>query len=666
MKHTFLFFLWSLCLGVSKAQTDTIPPHIDTAYIAASNRIEILFSEPVDALIAGANQSYLMHEIPGGLLMAILGSGNRLVSLIYTDDLPKRMNLHLYIHGIKDSVGNLMPEDTVALLIYEPAPFDLVIDEIMADPTPAVGLPDVEWIEIRNVSPFKINLMGWRLCRSIGRSGPMPDWQLAPDSVVIVCSSGGVAAMKAFGSSFSVTSFPSLINTGDLLYLSAPDGSVIHTVNYSDEWYQNELKKQGGWTLEMIDVDNPCEGLINWKASRSTLGGSPGRINSEDAVNLDTSPPRLLRATIADSMHVLLWFNESLDSSSAYDINKYTISEGVGHPLSAIVLPPLFDKVMLRLSRPMDTMTVYQVDVNGVCDCLHNEVGMYREAKVGIPISAITNQMVINEVLFNPRPGGVDFVELKNKSNVIVDLKNLYLANRDDAGNVSNIQAITADGYLCFPDDHIVMTTDAYLTRTNYLIPDTAIVIRVNAMPSFNDEEGNVLLLNQAGTIVDELNYYSDWHFKLLEDDEGVSLERIHPFVKTQESTNWHSASAGVGFATPGYKNSQASRGSSSVGAISLSPTVISPDNDGKDDYLTITYQFQDPGNVASIVVFNQNGNAVKKLKQAYLCGTTEKINWDGLDDFGNRLPGSVYIVFTEVFNLKGKKEVFKNAVILK
>ena len=175
MKHILLFFLWSVCSGVVKAQTDTIPPHIDTAYIAGSNRIEILFSEPVDAITAGANQSYLMQEMPDGLLMAYLNSGNRLVSLIYTADLPERMNLHLYIHGIKDSVGDLIPEETEMLMIYKTAPFNLVIDEIMADPTTAVGLPDVEWIEIRNVSPFKINLMGWRLCRSIGRCGPMPD-----------------------------------------------------------------------------------------------------------------------------------------------------------------------------------------------------------------------------------------------------------------------------------------------------------------------------------------------------------------------------------------------------------------------------------------------------------------------------------------------------------
>ena len=90
--------------------------------------------------------------------------------------------------------------------------YDIVIDELMADPTPQIGLPNNEWIELRNTSATAFNLLGWRIGDATGQSGTMPSYNLLPDSFVIVCTGGAVAAMSAFGPTISVTSFPSLNN----------------------------------------------------------------------------------------------------------------------------------------------------------------------------------------------------------------------------------------------------------------------------------------------------------------------------------------------------------------------------------------------------------------------------------------------------------------------
>jgi len=324
------------------------------------------------------------------------------------------------------------------------------------------------------------------------------------------------------------------------------------------------------------------------------------------------------------------------------------------------------DKALLLLDQSLDTAKIYEVVVSGILDCLHNEIGVYRMVLVGVPASEISNELVINEVLFNPKSNGVDFVELVNKSNKVIDLQDVHIAHRDDFGSISDIQPLSTNPYLCYPGDIVVVTENAYIIRTQYLVPEKALMMQVDAMPSFNDDEGDVVLLNQNGALIDELKYKSDWHFKLLDDVEGVSLERVNPNAASQEPSNWHSASATVGYATPGGKNSQSFQDGIITGAITVSPKVVSPDNDGKDDFLNIHYQFQEPGNVAAVIIFNQNGSPVRHLKQSYLCGISGMITWDGLDDAGRKPPSSIYIVYFEHFNLKGQKSIFKKAFILK
>src|SRR5690349_1063754 len=154
---------------------------------------------------------------------------------------------------------------------------DVIIHEIMADPTPAEGLPPNEWIEIRNCSTMPIQLQGWRLSRLNSQSGPFPSYLLQPDSLLILCGVNTLSDMSSYGPALAITSFPSLNNDRDLLYLMTPDQAVIHAVNYDISWYGNELKQEGGWSLEMIDHHNPCIGPGNWTASIDLNGGTPGK-----------------------------------------------------------------------------------------------------------------------------------------------------------------------------------------------------------------------------------------------------------------------------------------------------------------------------------------------------------------------------------------------------
>jgi hypothetical protein len=542
---------------------------------------------------------------------------------------------------------------------------DVVIDEIMADPAPQVSLPGSEWVELRNTTGVTINLLGWRIGDATGQSGAMPSYNLKADSVVIVCTASAVAGLSVYGPVISVTSFPSLDNAGDVLFLRSPQNRVIHTVSYTDAWYKNELKKDGGWTLEMIDTKNACSGFSNWKASVDINGGTPGKKNSVDAANADQAAPQLLRAFAADSVNVSLVFDEPLDSLKAATIANYTISDGIGTPQTATTLQPVFDKVSLKLATPLLRNKVYTITVAAVTDCAGNIIGSKKTARLGLSEVADSLSIIINEVLFNPKPNGTDYVEIYNRSNKIADLKQLYIANRSSTGVVSNIKQLSADNYLLFPGDFMVITEDPALVKAQYIFQNPDAFVAVGSMPSFNDDKGNVLILNQQGKITDELAYSEKWHFKLIDDREGVTLERIDYQAATQNEENWHSAATNAGYGTPGYKNSQYRIDAGVQGDIVVAPDIFSPDNDGFDDFATIGYSFPEPGYIANITIFDAGGRPVRYLQRNALCGIKGSYRWDGLGDKGQALAVGTYIVYTDIFNLKGKTKKFKNTIVL-
>ena len=344
---------------------------------------------------------------------------------------------------------------------------------------------------------------------------------------------------------------------------------------------------------------------------------------------------------------------------------NYSISDGIGVPQFAIAIAPTFDKVSLRLNTPLNRNKVYTITVSVVTDCANNSIGNKNSARVGLSSVADSFDIVINEILFNPKPNGTDYVEIYNRSNKIIDLKQIYIANRNSIGVISSIKQLSTDNYLFFPQDFMVITEDPSIVKRDFITKNMDAFVTVASMPSFNDDEGDVIILNAQGNIVDELKYSEKWHFKLIDNREGVALERIDYNAPTQNQDNWHSAATSVGYGTPTYKNSQYRIDLQVQGDITVSPEIVSPDNDGIDDFATIDYSFPSPGYVANITIFDANGRAVRYLQRNALCGIKGNYRWDGLGEKYQKLPVGIYIIFTEVFNLNGKKKQFKNTIVL-
>ena len=96
-----------------------------------------------------------------------------------------------------------------------------------------------------------------------------------------------------------------------------------------------------------------------------------------------------------------------------------------------------------------------------------------------------------------------------------------------------------------------------------------------------------------------------------------------------------------------------------------MSPKIFSPDNDGRDDIATISYQVEEQGYVANVIIFDASGRTVRHLVKNDLLALKGNWNWDGLGETQNKLAVGTYIVFAEIFNLQGKKKNFKKTIVL-
>jgi Lamin Tail Domain/Bacterial Ig-like domain/CHU_C Type IX secretion signal domain len=643
---------------------DVTPPSIVSATALSATAVDVLFNEAVDLTTSQIAANYAVSNAVGIPTSAVRDATNTsLVHLTFATNIPPRTNVTLTVNGVADLSSNILNGGTKVFSYFVPFQYDIVIDEILADPTPVVGLPTNEWLELKNTTTFDINLQNYKLGKATGESGPMPSYILPAGGYVIVCTGSAVAAMSVYGPTIAVTSFPSLNNDADKIYLRAPQGTIIHSVNYTIDWYKNELKKDGGWTLEMVDTKNPCTGSSNWKASVDARGGTPAAKNSVDAINADATAPKLLRAYAPDATHVTLVFDEPVDSTNAAVAASYSMSDGVS-VTNALPLSVSFDRVSLTLSTALAANKIYTVTANSVKDCTGNTIGVNKTARVGLVAHTDSLDVVVNEIMFNPKPNGVDYVEFYNRSKKILNLKNAFIANRNSLGIVSSIYQFTTEDYLFFPEDYIVVTESAEITKRDFVANDPNAILQLNNLPSFNDTDGDVILLNEQGKIIDEVVYDSKWHFALISNEEAVSLERINANASSMQN-NFHSAASSVGYGTPTYKNSQNNIDAEAKGDITITPAIVSPDNDGQDDYATIQYSFPEPGYTANITIFDAAGRAVRFLERNTLAGIKGYYRWDGLGEKQQKLPVGIYIIYTEIFNLNGKTKKFKNTIVL-
>jgi hypothetical protein len=642
---------------------DGTPPLVEQLTVVSANQLDLLFSEPVETVSAENEINYTADNGIGDAASAVVDATNKaLVHLTFAAPFPNGTSNTLIVSGVADQAGNVMAAANLGFSYYEAQPGDVIISEIFPDPDPAVGLPAVEFIELYNRSASAIDLIGWKFSDAAAEQ-TLPSFTLAPGSYVVLCDDANVPLFQPFGNAIGVATFPSLNNDGDDLTLTQPAGVVINAISYESEWYRDEIKSDGGWSLERISITSPCESAANWHASVAAQGGTPGAANSDLSAWADTTAPHLLNAVFIDHATIQLFFDEEIDPLPATDLSNYSVLPS-DFSVTLAILSSNFKEVSLSISPAADSNAVLSVLVNGMKDCTGNAMSEADSAQVAIPSTINAGDLLINEILYNPATGGFDYLEIYNPTQNIFDLSDLQVANADDLDSLDDVEEITASGYLVFPGDFVVLTENADWVKQNYSTPNPGWLLQVENLPSFNDDEGRVILFHAVNGRIDQLNYSDDWQFPLIDETEGVALERIDPFRATQDSMNWHSAASTVGFGTPTYQNSQF-RIPDTGDEITLDPQVFSPDGDGYNDFLSISYQFDQPGYTANVRIYDSQGRETKFLVRNALLSQSGTFTWDGITDAGEKAKIGTYILYIEVFDLSGNIKRYQKVCVV-
>ncbi|MCX7745181.1 MAG: lamin tail domain-containing protein [Flavobacteriales bacterium] len=626
--------------------------------ILSADSIRIEFIKKLDTSTVQPSDFYISNGI--GMPLLTLLENNQTVLLKLANSLSPNISYTLTVYQtLTDCNGNIPASNLQQqIMYYIPKLYDIVINELMVDENPTVMLPPTEYIELYNRNNFPVNIKGYELSVN-NNTVLLPSAIIQPDSFIVFVKDVWLQEFQGIPV-IGLSTWPTLTNTGATITLRDKKGKLLHSITYTDKWYKNPSKKDGGWSLEQIDVTKPCQGIYNWKASQDVKGGTPGRTNSVKSYITDTISPYVYGVGIPHQDTIYLHFREAIMPESVLP-EYFTISQGLGHPLVVEITEPELKKVVLKTQNSLMPDQFYSLIISGpISDCALN-VFQSDSFQIKIPTSVQSGDLVINEILFDPPNNGIDYVEVYNRSEKVVDLKDILIGTGDTiTGFLENLRQIFHVSMIMLPGEYRLISTDMDVVLQYYFTKNKKAFIDVSSLPSYSNTSGTVTISDISQQVLDWLNYSDTWHFPLLNSKDGVSLERIDPHGETQMQSNWHSAAQTVGFGTPGYKNSQWVHVLPIAEQFKIKPEVFSPDQDGWDDILTIQYNLTEPGYMTTIKIFDAMGRLVKTLVNNQFIGTEGYFTWDGITNDGGKARIGIHIIWFELVDPSGIKVEFK------
>ncbi len=278
-------------------------------------------------------------------------------------------------------------------------------------------------------------------------------------------------------------------------------------------------------------------------------------------IERDTQPPSIVSA-LADANSVLVRFSEVVVDACGGGVALFRVG------VTLAPSPPLSCAAAGDSARVVPTGGAggpgflpgerYQITFRDLTDLAGN-VRSEASIEFGRASTPQRGEVVVNEFMASPDAGGVEYVELFNRSERAFDLSAFALADATGTPrSIASNTSIAAGAY-------VVVASDTTLLRARFPGGFGGSRIVQSAVPSLNNG-GDTIVLSSGGVAVDSLGYTS------AQVQQGVALERVDPAVRGVASNFAFSTDPSGG--TPGRLNSQFAPDVLPPTLIGLSATV--------------------------------------------------------------------------------------------
>lgn len=661
-----LFYFDNLKIGLPVP--DTSAPELLQLNATSPISLELSFDKLLDPTSAEVEDNFIVEGV-GSPQTALFDSnlGNE-VELIFEEEFENGQEYTLIISDVKDLSGNsTVIEETFTFILPEiPVHGDLVINEIHSLPSNTTLAPNLKFIELFN-SSNKFLQIGDLKFSDRTQTVSLQEGILGPGEYLLLCDATDAELLEPFGRVMGLTGFPSINNTSDDIQLESQIGELLFAVSYQSSWFDDPLKADGGYSLELINPEINCQTQINYQLSEDPSGGTPGAANS--VLDLDFRPgfTELIFGSFSDQEELGLHFSLELARISSSTPVEISISPNPGdYSLDYNPINP--NKLVINFENELENDQLYTLEVEGVKSC-SNELNpgniQYSYKKPTVPQ---TGELIINEILYSPPTGVRDFIELQNTTDdQYFRLSDLLFYHRRSNDNESNVRP-NLDRIIA-PEDLLTIGREVHLLETAYSVENPFLLQDID-LDALDVNSGTVILSafhpNEL-VYLDSIQYSEVLHDPLVRNTRGISLERTDPSLHPSFPAAWFSAATLSGGATPTAENSQKRRDIEDTPdeLFFLSSRTFSPDGDGFEDFLQIEYRIDQPGYVANIKIFNMNGQLIKTLVQNQSLGTEGVILWAGENDRGERANVGIYPILIELHHIDGDRKKERLTAVL-
>ena len=511
---------------------------------------------------------------------------------------------------------------------------DLIVSEIMADPSPSLHFPEFEFVEIYNRANYPINLQGLYF---MGKEIKSPTI-IPADSFLLICNTAAsghfdnyrVLYLEGLSNYF-------LANSGGTITLTDSAGNTLLKQQYDIGWHSNKQAAEGGISLAIRDLSLECSNNANyWSSSLNQEGASPGKKN----LTLPLYLPKHQK---------LKWIREKSKGISLEFTQDFK-ADGIILWVDNLSAPfeILSDNLLyIPLDENNQEPKLVNLALQNCSNHYASEISFeYSGGKDGEAI-------IFNEIMYDPHPGSGEYIELYNPSNNYQRLQKLYI---EEDGNSYDLDST---GLLLAPNSYLLISRDTSTYGALFPYYDKHTFYDDAKMPALSNQGASLRLMHADLGEIDAVNYDATYHFTGLVNTQGISLERINP--NAMGKTGWTSAASSYNYGSPGHKNSQ-NQNLQIQGNFSISPAFISPDSDGDQDLCTISLNGISPNQILNLSIFDKSGNKVLTISEKQVVGTENIFFWKGDNHLGSRVSEGIYLVLAELTNAE-KTTVYKGSI---